>query len=102
MTYRSEVDNLRAVAVISVIFFHYFPNILPLGYLGVDIFFVISGFLISKIIFEEYALNTFTFKGFYVRRAKRIIPATLICLALTSFGAFFILINTLSVEVGDG
>lgn len=94
MTYRSEVDNLRAVAVISVIFFHYFPNILPLGYLGVDIFFVISGFLISKIIFEEYALNTFTFKGFYVRRAKRIIPATLICLALTSFGAFFILINT--------
>ena len=73
--YRKDIDGLRAIAVLSVIFFHfgYFPN----GYLGVDIFFVISGYLITKIIFSEIVESRFSIIQFYLRRTRRIIPLVL-------------------------
>lgn len=74
MTYRPEIDGLRAIAVISVLIYHYFPNVLRGGFVGVDIFFVISGFLITSIILSEYRNDKFSFKGFYTRRIKRILP----------------------------
>ena len=69
------VDALRAIAVLPVILFHLNPDWLPGGYLGVDVFFVISGYLITGIIAKEITENTFTFAGFYRRRIRRILPA---------------------------
>ena len=73
--YRPDIDGLRAIAVLSVLCFHAFPSLLNGGFVGVDIFFVISGFLISKHIWEELAANTFSIKTFYARRVRRIFPA---------------------------
>ncbi len=85
--YRPDIDGLRAVAVLSVVAFHAFPRWMPGGFIGVDIFFVISGFLISTIIFENLEKNTFSFIGFYARRIRRIFPALLIVLIFSyAFG----------------
>lgn len=73
--YRADIDGLRAFAVVSVILFHLNSNWLPNGYLGVDIFFVLSGFLITGIIYQEIAEKQFSLKQFYLRRMKRILPA---------------------------
>jgi peptidoglycan/LPS O-acetylase OafA/YrhL len=90
--YRADIDGLRAIAVLSVVGFHLFPNIMRGGFIGVDIFFVISGFLISSIIFENLERSSFSFLTFYTRRIKRIFPA-LILVLLTCFtlGWFFLL-----------
>ena len=75
VVYRSEIDGLRALAVVPVILFHAgFPGFSG-GFVGVDIFFVISGFLITSIILAEREAGTFTIAGFYERRARRILPA---------------------------
>ncbi|CAN1514126.1 COG1835 Predicted acyltransferases [Methylophilaceae bacterium] len=89
--YRPDIDGLRAVAVILVIGYHVFPNRLTGGLIGVDIFFVISGFLISSIIYGNLKLNSFSFIEFYSRRIRRIFPA-LITILLASFtlGYFFL------------
>ena len=76
--YRPEIDGLRAIAVVSVLLFHTFPQILPGGFVGVDIFFVISGYLITQIIFQELQNNHFKLWNFYQRRIRRIFPALLI------------------------
>ena len=73
--YRPDVDGMRALAILSVLFFHAFPHSLPGGFVGVDIFFVISGYLISSIIFRGLTLGTFSFFDFYARRVRRIFPA---------------------------
>ncbi|HID02404.1 MAG TPA: acyltransferase, partial [Desulfobacterales bacterium] len=65
--YRSDIDGIRALAVLSVLIFHINPSLLPGGFLGVDVFFVISGYLITNIIFQENHLGTFSFLHFYVR-----------------------------------
>lgn len=75
INYRSEIDGLRAVAVIPVILFHAGFNTFSGGYVGVDIFFVISGYLITSIILKELALEKFSLIDFYERRARRILPA---------------------------
>ncbi|MEY4775644.1 MAG: hypothetical protein RL759_157 [Verrucomicrobiota bacterium] len=75
------VDALRALAVIPVIVFHLHADFLPGGYLGVDIFFVISGFLISGIIFRQIANGTFSLRAFYARRVRRILPALFVMMA---------------------
>ena len=74
MRYRQDIDGLRAVAVLSVIFFHLNPAWASGGFVGVDLFFVISGFLITSQIRQELALNNFTLKNFYLRRIRRIAP----------------------------
>ena len=70
--YRADIDGLRAIAVLSVVGFHAFPKWVAGGYIGVDIFFVISGFLISTIIFGNLTAGTFSFIEFYSRRVRRI------------------------------
>lgn len=78
--YRADIDGLRAIAVLSVVLFHFFPVFLQGGFVGVDIFFVISGFLIGKIIISEIKDNSFSFINFYKRRALRIFPALILVL----------------------
>ena len=73
--YRPEIDGLRAIAVVSVMLFHAGIGILPGGYIGVDVFFVISGFLITSIIHRELKQNRFSLLTFYERRMRRIFPA---------------------------
>ena len=75
MTYRPDIDGLRAIAVLAVILFHLNSSWLPGGFLGVDIFFVISGYLIGGILYRELSTNTFSLKRFYLRRMRRILPA---------------------------
>ncbi|EPC6194293.1 acyltransferase family protein [Vibrio cholerae] len=83
LKYRKDIDGLRAIAVIFVILYHLDENYLPGGFLGVDIFFVISGYLITKIISYEMHVGQFTFSGFYLRRIKRILPAFYAMVLLT-------------------
>jgi len=80
--YRPEVDGLRAVAVIPVVLFHAGFNGFGGGYIGVDIFFVISGYLITSIILSERASSKFTIVNFYERRARRILPALFLIMAV--------------------
>jgi len=75
MTYRREIDGLRAFAVIPVILFHAGFQTFSGGFVGVDVFFVISGYLITSLILEEKQAGTFTLVGFYERRVRRILPA---------------------------
>ena len=75
MKYRPEIDGLRAIAVLPVIFFHAGFSSFSGGFVGVDIFFVISGYLITSIILSDHQTGTFTLQNFYVRRARRILPA---------------------------
>jgi peptidoglycan/LPS O-acetylase OafA/YrhL len=87
--YRADIDGLRAFAVLSVVGFHAFPKWVKGGFIGVDVFFVISGFLISTIIFDNLERNRFSFVEFYSRRVKRIFPALLLVLiASFAFGWF--------------
>ena len=79
--YRPDIDGLRAFAVLSVVLYHAFPQMFRGGYVGVDIFFVISGFLISSILFAEMTEHRFSFTIFYGRRIRRIFPALAVCLA---------------------
>jgi peptidoglycan/LPS O-acetylase OafA/YrhL len=91
-TYRPEIDGLRAIAVLAVVMFHAFPSILKGGFIGVDVFFVISGYLISKNITAELASNTFSLSDFYHRRVKRIFPALALVLGTSlAFGWFALL-----------
>jgi peptidoglycan/LPS O-acetylase OafA/YrhL len=87
--YRADIDGLRAIAVLSVVAFHAFPEWVKGGFIGVDVFFVISGFLISTIIFGSLEKGTFSFSDFYARRIKRIFPAlVLVLIASYVFGWF--------------
>lgn len=78
--YRADIDGLRAVAVLLVVIFHAFPELNGGGFVGVDVFFVISGFLITGIIVNDLERSRFSFKSFYARRIKRIYPALLVVL----------------------
>ena len=90
--YRVEIDGLRAIAVCFVILFHFFPNLFPIGYLGVDLFFVISGYVITTQLQAKMRDSSFSFANFYTRRIKRILPLTFLVLAVTvSFGSVILL-----------
>jgi peptidoglycan/LPS O-acetylase OafA/YrhL len=78
--YRPDIDGLRAVAVGSVVIYHALPFLVPGGFVGVDIFFVISGYLISQILYTDLAADRFSLIDFYVRRVKRILPALVVVL----------------------
>jgi len=88
--YRADIDGLRAIAVLSVIFFHVGFETFSGGFVGVDIFFVISGFLITRLIRDGIIKGNFNFANFYVRRARRLFPALFFTLVLSFFCAFFI------------
>ena len=78
--YRPDIDGLRAVAIACVVAYHSFPKTAHGGFIGVDVFFVISGFLITSLIAEDIASNRFSFRDFYARRIRRIFPALAIVL----------------------
>ncbi|MCI4661043.1 MAG: acyltransferase [Neomegalonema sp.] len=91
MQYRKEIDGLRAIAVSSVVLYHLFPFAAPSGFAGVDVFFVISGFLITGIIAESLEQGRFSFWDFYARRARRILPALFVmCTASFLVGAWLL------------
>ena len=92
MKYRTEIDGLRALAVVSIILFHAEFELFSGGFVGVDVFFVISGYLISNIIYSELFSNTFSFKNFYKRRIKRILPALMSVLLITIPFSYFLLV----------
>lgn len=90
--YRPDIDGLRAIAVLSVVGYHAFPSLIPGGFIGVDVFFVISGYLISTILFESLKTNSFSFLTFYARRILRIFPALVLVLSsCLAFGWFVLL-----------
>ena len=89
--YRSEIDGLRAIAVIPVVFFHAGFNFFSGGYIGVDVFLVISGYLITTIILKELENKTFSLAHFYERRVRRILPALIFVILITSILSFIFL-----------
>jgi peptidoglycan/LPS O-acetylase OafA/YrhL len=90
--YRADIDGLRAIAVFSVLIFHAFPSLISGGFIGVDIFFIISGYLISTIIIDNLEKDRFSFLEFYSRRIKRIYPALLLVLSLSLLLGWFVLL----------
>lgn len=105
MQFRKDINGLRAIAVVSVVLFHFFPDLLPGGFVGVDIFFVISGYLMTSIIVKGIHNKNFNTLNFYVARANRIIPALFfLCLVLTIWGWIFLSpqdLKLLSKHVGS-
>ncbi|WP_192022377.1 acyltransferase family protein [Shewanella sp. WPAGA9] len=91
MIFRRDINGLRAIAVIAVVLFHFNASWLPGGFAGVDVFFVISGFLMTGIIFRGIEQENFSIFKFYVARANRIIPAlAILCIVLLVFGWFYL------------
>jgi peptidoglycan/LPS O-acetylase OafA/YrhL len=98
--YRPDIDGLRAVAVLSVVGFHASPRIFAGGFIGVDIFFVISGFLISSILFDAQQKLRFSYLEFYARRIRRIFPALIVVLSALLVSGWFLLLPDEYKEVG--
>jgi peptidoglycan/LPS O-acetylase OafA/YrhL len=97
--YRPDIDGLRALAIVPVLTFHYAQR--PSGgFVGVDIFFVISGFLISSILYEELEAEAFSLREFYVRRIRRIYPALILVLAAVGAAAWLLSLPTDFVRIG--
>lgn len=98
--HRGDIDGLRAISVLAVVAFHIKHTILPGGFLGVDVFFVISGYLITSIIWREALMRDFSIARFYERRIRRIGPAMLVMLAATMIASLFILLPLDLIELG--
>ncbi len=88
--YRKDIDGLRAIAVVAVILYHF--GLLPNGYLGVDVFFVISGYLITRLIVREVDDGTFSLGNFYTRRVRRILPLTLFVTLVALVGGLCVML----------
>ncbi len=92
LQFRKDINGLRAIAVIAVVLFHFNASWMPGGFAGVDVFFVISGFLMTGIIFRGIEQENFSILRFYVARANRIIPAlAVLCMVLLAFGWFYLI-----------
>ena len=90
--YRPDIDGLRAIAVVMVMLFHFWPKFLTGGFIGVDVFFVISGYLITSIINKDLKAGTFSFLNFYMRRMKRILPMLFCVIFVSAAVAYFIML----------
>jgi len=101
MTHRTDIDGLRAIAVLPVVLFHAGYSWLPGGFVGVDVFFVISGFLICSILVREMEDQRFLFRAFYARRARRILPALLVVLSTTLLGGYFFLLPDEFIQLSE-
>lgn len=99
-TYRPEIDGLRALAVLSAVTFHISPDVLPGGFVGVDIFFVLSGFLITRNIFEDLNKHQFNFSDFFDRRIRRIFPALILVVSSSLTFGWFVLLNDEYSQLG--
>jgi peptidoglycan/LPS O-acetylase OafA/YrhL len=99
--YRPDVDGLRAVSILAVVWYHAFPDLVPGGFVGVDIFFVISGYLITTIIVGELSTNSFSILTFYQRRIRRIFPALIVVLTAAYAAGWFILLPRDFKLLGD-
>jgi peptidoglycan/LPS O-acetylase OafA/YrhL len=100
MGYRPEIEYLRAFAVLSVMVYHFFPELLPGGFIGVDVFFVISGFLISRILVEEIQSGRFRLLEFYRRRIRRIFPALTLVMGFLLASGWFLLFSDEYANLG--
>lgn len=98
--FRNDIQGLRAIAVLTVVIFHAWPAMLPGGFIGVDMFFVISGFLIGDIIYRDIASNSFSLLDFYRKRVRRIFPALFVMLLITLVIGFFVLSPVAFKELG--
>lgn len=98
--YRPDIDGLRAVSILLVVLFHAHPWLVPGGFVGVDVFFVISGFLISRIILSQCDAGNFSLSNFYARRIRRIVPALLTVLIATGAIGWFVLLPDQFVLLG--
>jgi peptidoglycan/LPS O-acetylase OafA/YrhL len=101
MKYNPVIDGLRAVAVLPVVMFHALPGYAPGGFVGVDVFFVISGFLISGVVFDGVARNSFSLRVFYAARIRRIFPALLIVLAAVFVAGWWLLFPIEMIRLGQ-
>src|SRR5690606_810830 len=90
MQFRNDIQGLRALAFLFVFLFHLNPSWLPGGFIGVDIFFVISGYLITSILMHQKLKGTFNFITFYEKRIKRIVPAHFVLLIFVSIAVYFV------------
>ncbi|TCS13225.1 acyltransferase family protein [Caulobacter sp. BK020] len=99
-SYRRDIDGLRALAVAAIVVHHAFPAVLPGGFVGVDVFFVISGFLITRILVEARDEGRFSWGAFYLRRARRIVPAYVLVTLVTVALAAWIEMPRLLVQTG--
>src|SRR4051812_9277470 len=102
-TFLPEVQALRALAVMLVVVYHFWPNRLPGGYVGVDVFFVISGFLITSHLHREVVdRGRVSLSRFYARRARRLLPAALLVLAVTGLASFaFLPVTRWAANAGE-
>ena len=100
MKYRPHIDGLRALAVIPVVIFHLGSNIMPGGYIGVDVFFVISGYLITTILIDDIKASRYSLLEFYKRRILRILPALCTVVAFTLLASTFLLLPAEQRELG--
>ncbi len=99
--YRRDIDGMRALAVLAVVLFHAYPRTVTGGFVGVDVFFVISGFLISGLIFDDLDRGRFSLAGFYARRIRRIFPALLLVLTATLAYGFVVLLPVELAALGE-
>lgn len=98
--FRPDIDGLRAISVIAIVLFHAFPSHIPAGFIGVDIFFVISGYLISLSILEDLSHRHFSFINFYSRRIRRIFPALALVLASCLVAGWYLLLANEYQQLG--
>ncbi|WP_314140153.1 acyltransferase family protein [Buttiauxella noackiae] len=98
--YRPDIDGLRAIAVVSVVIYHFFPSVLPGGFIGVDIFFVISGYLITSILKKDINRNNYSIVEFYRRRIDRIFPSLIVVLCSAYVFGWYALFSDEYMQLG--
>lgn len=101
VAYRPELDGLRAVAILLVVGFHAFPDVMPGGFIGVDVFFVISGYLITRLLSRSYATNLQLLTSFYAGRARRLFPSLIVVILATLAAGWWILFPDEYAKLGD-